>query len=309
MLIIPFMSCSARYPVYILIISAFFEKFQGTLLFLIYLTGILLAALFALLLKKTLFNRKEMPFVMELPPYRMPTLRAILKHTWFKGSLYLKKMGGIILVASLIIWALGYFPRNPEIIHKYDTRKALAEASLKAEFEALDFQDMESRVIAEYAIEDSLARIEHKKNNELQKESFIGKLGHIVEPVIQPLGFDWKIGISLVAGLTAKEVVVSTMGVLYQTDPDSESVSSLSQKLKQEKYESGEEAGKPVYRPLVALSLIIFVLIYFPCVAVIAAVKRESGGWKNALFLAVYTTAAAWLLSFLVYNVGSMLGY
>jgi len=257
MLIIPFMSCSARYPVYVLLISAFFDRFQGTILFGLYLIGIMLASLMALLLKKTLFKAKEIPFVMELPPYRMPTLKAVTRHTWFKGEQYLRKMGTIILVASVIIWALGYFPMNP---------------------------DREERL----------------------ENSIIGRIGHFIEPVIEPLGYDWRMGVSLIAGSAAKEVVVSTMGVLYHTDTE-EDVTGLINKLRAQIYTSGPKAGEPVFTPLVAFSFMIFILIYFPCIAVIAAIKKESGNWKWAAFLAVYTTALAWLAAFAVYQVGSLL--
>ncbi|MFO7613386.1 MAG: ferrous iron transporter B, partial [Bacteroidales bacterium] len=258
MLIIPFMSCSARYPVYVLLISAFFDRFQGTILFGLYLIGILLASLMALLMKKTLFKAKEIPFVMELPPYRMPTLKAVTRHTWFKGEQYLRKMGTIILVASVIIWALGYFPMNP---------------------------DREERL----------------------ENSIIGRIGHFIEPVIEPLGYDWRMGVSLIAGSAAKEVVVSTMGVLYHTDAE-EDVTGLTHKLRAQVYTSGPKAGKPVFTPLVAFSFMIFILIYFPCIAVIAAIKKESGNWKWAAFLAIYTTALAWLAAFAVFQVGSLVG-
>jgi ferrous iron transport protein B len=280
MLIIPFMSCSARYPVYVLIISAFFFSFKGTILFLLYLTGIGLAALVAFLLKKTLFKAREIPFVMELPPYRMPTLKAILKHTWFKGAQYLKKMGTIILVASIIIWALGYFPRNND-------RKEYYQAMIsKAENEPVAHGWKMSMI------------------REQQEQSFIGRIGRFIEPAIRPLGFDWRMGVSLVAGSAAKEVVVSTMGVLYQSDDDA-GVSGLISKLQTQVHTAGPNEGKPVYTPLVAFAFMIFILIYFPCIAVVAAIKKESGKWKWPAFLALYTTVLAWVAAFAVYQVGS----
>ncbi len=259
MMITPLMSCSARYPVYVLIISAFFTKYQGSILFAIYMLGIVLAALVAILLKKTLFRAEEMPFIMELPPYRIPTAKNIFSHTWHKGAQYLRKMGGIILIASLIIWALGYFPRNTQ-----DSDKTQLE------------------------------------------QSFIGHIGQFVEPVMQPLGFDWKMSISLIAGGAAKEIVVSTMGVLYEAGGGEEG-SDLISKLQDQKYNSGPRKGEKVFSPLVALSFMIFVLIYFPCVAVIAAIKKESGKWKWALFVVVYTTILAWLASFAVFQLGSLI--
>jgi ferrous iron transport protein B len=282
MLIIPFMSCSARYPVYVLLISAFFVSFKGTILFALYLIGISLAALMAFIMKKTLFKAKEFPFVMELPPYRMPTIKAILKHTWFKGVQYLKKMGTIILVASIIIWALGYFPRNKE-------RNAYYMAQINSTQDENQVHSLKTAMISEQ-----------------QEQSYIGKLGRFIEPVIQPLGFDWRMGVSLVAGSAAKEVVISTMGVLYQTD-DSEGVTGLASKLKSQVYTSGPRKGEAVYSQLVAFSFMIFILIYFPCIAVIAALKKESGKWKWPAFVAIYTTALAWLASFAVYQLGSLL--
>lgn len=259
MLIIPFMSCSARYPVYILLISAFFMSFRGAILFSLYLIGIFLAIMVALIFKKTLFRAQEVPFVMELPPYRVPTVKSVLKHTWFKGVHYLRKMGTIILVASIVIWALGYFPRNP-----------------------------------------SLTPQQH------QEQSYIGRLGKFVEPVIEPLGFDWRMGVSLIAGSAAKEVVVSTMGVLYHADGEN-GVGNLVERVRSQEHQAGPLAGKPVYTPLVAFALMVFILIYFPCIAVIAAVRKESGRWKWSAFLALYTTTIAWLMAFLVYQAGSIL--
>ncbi|MCU0370835.1 MAG: ferrous iron transport protein B [Bacteroidales bacterium] len=281
MLIIPFMSCSARYPVYVLLISAFFVSFKGTILFLLYLIGITLAALVAFLMKRTLLKAKEIPFVMELPPYRMPTVKAILKHTWFKGVQYLKKMGTVILVASMIIWALGYFPRN-------HARNAFYRAQIENTTD-----------------EDQVRHFTTAMINEQQEQSYIGRMGKFIEPAIRPLGFDWRMGVSLVAGSAAKEVVVSTMGVLYQNE-DSEGVTGLASRLKAQVHSSGPRAGEPVYSQLVAFAFMVFILIYFPCIAVIAAIRKESGRWKWPAFLAVYTTALAWLASFAIYQVGNL---
>jgi ferrous iron transport protein B len=282
MLIIPFMSCSARYPVYILLISAFFLHYQGTILFALYLAGILMAGIVAFLLKKTLFKATEIPFVMELPPYRMPTTKAIFRHTWFKGAQYLKKMGTVILVASMLIWALGYFPRNSARTEWYKEQIATAPGEKQVH-------------------ELKLAMI-----SEQQEQSYIGRIGKFIEPVIRPLGFDWRMGVSLVAGSAAKEVVISTMGVLYQTDGPS-GATGLIEKLPAQVYTTGPKAGQPVYSPLVAFSFMIFILIYFPCIAVVAALKKESGKWKWPAFTAVYTTILAWMAAFLVYQIGSLL--
>ena len=268
MLIIPFMSCSARLPVYILLISAFFTHHHGLILTSIYAVGILLGVFTALVLNKTSFRKKDVPFVMELPPYRMPTLRNSIVHMWSKSVQYLKKMGTVILVASIVVWALGYFPRE------------INEAT------------------RQQGNEPPTSQLEN---------SYIGKLGHFIEPVIRPLGFDWKIGVSLLSGLAAKEIVVSTMGVLYHSDAvDGENSVSLQTRLQEQEFTSGPRIGQKVFTPLVAYSLMLFILIYFPCVAAIIAIKKESN-WKWAAFSVFYSTALAWVVAFLVYQVGSIL--
>jgi ferrous iron transport protein B len=307
MMIIPFMSCSARYPVYILIISAFFDSFRGTLLFLIYLIGIGFAAALAIIFRKTLFKKEEMPFVMELPPYRIPTSKAIFRHTWFKGLQYLKKMGTVILAASAIIWAMGYFPLNKQF-------DAHAEEQITALYSSHEL--FLSQATLNQNQLDSLTSLVDQKAEVLRLEamnkklehSIIGKIGHLMLPVVEPLGFDWKMGISLLAGAAAKEIVISTMGVLHQSGTDAEPTDSLVNKIRSQRYDSGPKAGQPVMTPLVALSFIIFVLIYFPCIAVFAAIKKESGQWRWATFTAVYTTVLAWMSSFIIFQVGSLFG-
>jgi ferrous iron transport protein B len=303
MLIIPFMSCSARYPVYILLISAFFVSFKGAILFSLYLIGILLAVGMAFIFKKTLFKAKEVPFVMELPPYRMPTVRSVMKHTWFKGAQYLRKMGTIILLASMVIWALGYFPRSNEKRAYYESVIAQFENDYATRISlAADVTpDVSKQLILE---RDSLVHnIRITMKQEHQEQSLIGRLGKLIEPVITPLGFDWRMGVSLLAGSAAKEVVVSTMGVLYHTDTE-EGLGSLAENLRGQVHVSGPLAGQPVYTPLVAFALMVFILIYFPCIAVIAAIRKESGRWKWSAFTAVYTTVIAWLMAFIVYQGG-----
>lgn len=246
MLVNPLMSCSARLPIYLLLVGAFFPHNASLVLLIIYATGILLAVLLARLFSKFLIKGDDTPFVMELPPYRMPTAKSIFRHTWEKGVQYLKKMGGVIMIASILIWFLGYYPRH----NGYQT-------------------------VAEQ-----------------QENSYIGQLGRAVEPAIAPLGFDWKLGIGLISGVGAKELVVSTLGVLYTNDPDA-SEASLAERI-------------PI-TPLVAFCYMLFALIYFPCVATLAAIKQESGSWKWALFTACYTTALAWLVAFTVYQIGGLL--
>ena len=307
MLINPFMSCSARLPVYVLLIGAFFPEHPGTMLFLIYSIGIFMAGIMAWIFKKTLLKAKEFPFVMELPPYRIPAYTTILKHMWFKAEMYLKKMAGIIMIASLIMWALGYFPREIEYSKDYDaiSQQIAHEYDQEIDVVAADEEiELQEHLEEQKALAlDSLAV---NKAAEQQAKSYIGQLGHFIEPVIRPLGFDWKMGVSLIAGMSAKEIIVSTMGVLYQSDPSVDGNAPLMQKLQQAEYDSGPKIGQKIYSPLVAFSYIIFVLFYFPCVATIAAIRRESGEWKWALFTIVYTTSLAWVASFLVYQIGSL---
>ena len=277
MLIIPFMSCSARLPVYIVLISAFFKNYPAMVLMGLYLLGIMIAIVMAKILNRTLFRRKETPFVMELPPYRMPVLRNTLLHMWDKASQYFKKIGGTILVAVVIIWALEYFPRNAE-------NQAHAQSAIV-----------------------STAAIEMQGQSQIEN-SYLGTLGRAIEPVIRPLGFDWRMGICLIAGIPAKEIVVSTMGVLYETGKDTEkNTALLSEVLKAEVYHSGPKAGEKVFNQAVALSFLVFVLLYFPCIAVIATIKRESGSWKWALFTVIYTTVFAWVISFITYNIALLI--
>jgi ferrous iron transport protein B len=307
MLIIPFMSCSARYPVYILILSAFFEDDRGTLLFAIYLFGIILAGLVAWILKKTMFKVNTIPFVMELPPYRVPPLQSVLKQTWFKGEQYLRKMGTTILIASIIIWVLGYFPRGEKIEADYNAKMEAVSASYNNKVSSADMDLNLSRITG--LRDKELDSLNKEKQLSKQEYSMIGRIGKFIEPAIAPLGFDWRMGVSLVAGSAAKEVVISTMSVLFQADPNEESSQGLVRRLQTAVYSSGPKRGMPVFTPLIALSFMLFILIYFPCIAVVVAIKNESGKWKWPLFLAIYTTIMAWGVSFMVFQVGTLLGY
>ncbi len=292
MLIIPFMSCSARLPVYILLISAFFPHNQGLILLSIYAIGVLLAALMAVLFKKLFFKKDDVPFVMELPPYRIPTLRNIGIHTWNKSVQYLTKMGTVILVASVLIWALGYFPRNVEYTKDYEQEMELVvqNTSLSDEAKAQQIEDLEI-----------------SQASEQMEKSYIGRLGHFIAPAIEPLGYDWKIGVSILTGIAAKEIVVSSMGVLYQSDLEADETSTnLQTKLQEQTFTSGSKIGQKVFTPLVAYSFMLFVLIYFPCIVALSAIRREAGT-KWAVFTAIYTTALAWLVAFGVYQIGGLL--
>ncbi len=291
MLITPFMSCSARLPVYVLLISAFFPHNQGLILLSIYIIGVLLAVVVALILKKTFFAKQEVPFVMELPPYRMPTLRNTSLHMWNKGVQYINKMGTVILFASILIWALGYYPRNVHFSKDYDQMQIAIQTDSTLIDSTRDAQ---------------LTMIMLEKEAERQEKSYIGQMGHLIVPVIEPLGYDWKIGVSIITGLAAKEIVISTMGVLYQADMNAdENSANLKTKLQEQKFTSGDHKGKNVFNPVVAYSLMLFVLIYFPCVAVIAAIKKESN-WKWAVFTMVYTTVLAWIVAFAAVQIGNL---
>lgn len=281
-LINPLMSCSARLPVYVLLAGAFFPNHAGLVLFSLYLTGILLAVIMARLFRKFLFGGEDLPFVMELPPYRKPTIRSIIIHMWEKAKQYLKKMGGVILVASVIIWFLGYFPRHTK------NTPAFEESIAKIEQTVVDPTQQTEQI----------AEVERLQAIDQQENSYIGKLGKAVQPVLSPMGFDWKMSVSLLTGMAAKEVVVSTMGVLYTGDSEDEA--GLSERLLTEK----DADGNLVISSLVALSFLFFVLIYFPCVATVVAVIKESGSWKWGAFLVFYTCVLAWIVSFLVHFIG-----
>ena len=284
MLVNPLMSCSARLPVYVLLAGAFFPNNASFILLSLYVCGILLAVVMARLFKRFLFKEEDVPFVMELPPYRMPTAKSIMIHMWEKAKQYLHKMGGVILVASIIIWFLGYFPRHSEMGDAFD--KQIAE---------VENAELDSKEKTE-----TIAELERLKNMEHQKNSYIGTIGQTIQPVLHPLGFDWKMSVSLLTGMAAKEVVVSTLSVLYTGDEEDSQV--LSERIKQDL----DKEGNPVFTPLIALSLMLFVLIYFPCIATISAIVNESGSWKWGIFVIVYTCVLAWIVSFVVYQTGSL---
>jgi ferrous iron transport protein B len=305
MLVNPFMSCSARLPVYILVIGAVFPSHQGSILFGLYALGIVLAIGFSMLFKTVLVKTDNIPFVMELPPYRIPTLRASIMHMWFRSVQYLKKMGGVILLASIIIWALGHYPENVEYSQDYSAVISSIETGYQAKIQQEDNLEKQEILMADLILKtDSIQKI---MKEEHQEKSFIGLIGKKIEPLMQPLGFDWKMSISVLTGVAAKEVVISTMAVLYQADDDADEHSfSLMNNLNKQEYTSGPMKGQKVFTSLSAISFLIFILIYFPCVAVIAAIKNESGKLKWALFTIFYTTALAWLMSFAVYQIGSI---
>ncbi len=291
MLIIPFMSCSARLPVYVLIISAFFKKYQPLYLIGIYFTGIVFAFLTAQILNKTVFRNKETPFVMELPTYRLPTLRNVIYHMWDKTQHYLRKIGTIILIGVVIIWAMEYFPRETKNTNELNKQLEVVQ---------------NNNFLTETEKTEQLSDIQSTIESTRLENSYLGQLGKIIEPVMRPLGFDWKMSIALIAGLPAKEIIISTMGVLYQSENGDASV-NLQNKLQNEKFDSGVKSGKTVFTTPTALAFLIFILIYFPCIGVVAAIKNESGSWKWAAFAIIYTTVLAWIAAFLVQTIGNLI--
>lgn len=258
-LILPMMSCSARLPIYIMITGTFFAvQYQSLIMISLYAIGILMAVIMSRIFSRWLVKGEDIPFVMELPPYRFPTVKATFRHTWEKGKQYLKKMGGIILVASIIVWALGYFP--------HDDRLGIQQQ---------------------------------------QEQSYIGHIGKAIEPVFRLQGFNWKLDVGLIAGVGAKEIVASTLGVLYCGD---DSVADNADDDNTNKYSAlSYKMMADGITPLTAFCYLLFVLIYFPCIATIAAIKNESGSWRWALFAAMYTTILAWAVSAAVYQIGSLM--
>ena len=259
MMILPFMSCSARLPIYIMIAGTFFSLHcRSWVMLSLYVIGIVVAVIVSKIFSSLVIKGEDTPFVMELPPYRWPTGKAIMRHTWEKGKEYLKKMGGIILVASIIVWALGYFPHNEEL-----------------------------------------------SREQQQEQSYIGRMGKAIEPVFMPQGFNWKLDVSLICGVGAKEIVASSIGVLYSGDDSFGEDDDFSEDT--EKYTHLRQAMmKEGITPLASYAYLIFILLYFPCIATIVAIKNETGSWRWAGFAAFYTSAVAWIVSALVYQIGSL---
>jgi ferrous iron transport protein B len=299
MLVIPFMSCSARLPVYVLFISAFFPVYKGSILFGMYLLGVSAAFITATVFSKTIFRKKESPFVMELPPYRMPTLKAVVRHMWFKTSFFLKKMATLILFAALVIWALGYFPRNHKIKEDY----RLKTGQTRQHYDQLISQtsDGQQKISLTTEEETKINELDLMKEGANLEQSYISRVGKFIEPAFAPLGFDWKMTVSVLTGVLAKEVVVSSMGVLYQTDNAADETSvSLIYKLKQQKLSQ----NIPVY---VYFGFLVFILLYFPCIGTLAAIGKETGNKNWYLFETFYTTFLAWIAAFVIHSFGNFL--
>lgn len=290
-LMTPFMSCSARLPVYIVLAGSFFAEKAGTVIFGLYFTGIIIAILSGRFLRAVLFKGEEAPFIMELPPYRMPMLKSLLIHMWDRSKMFLKKMGGVILIGSIIIWALSSFPRSISYSVDYDKKiNALNSDYSQMIASAADQEAEELNRQLSLELED----IENRKEQERVSNSYIGRIGKGLEPIFKPIGIGWQASVALVTGFVAKEVVVSTMGVLYGVG------TSEGEALEKALKKSGMTA-------LSALSMMIFVLLYVPCFATVLAIYRETSA-KWAGFNLIYTTMVAWGMSFLVYRTGMMLG-
>ena len=363
-LITPFMSCSARLPVYTLFAAAFFPpEWAGTVVFSVYALGIVFGIVFAKIFRKYLFAGEAEPFVMELPPYHLPTLKATLTHMFERGIMYLKKAGTFILAASILVWFITTYPMDVEYSKDYDAlhdqvaqtyemkdaetlahfgittdeqkdqvneivdnmKSTVADATTQAEnageaapeIEVEDdseapelFNDIKDEnkdlFPAAWAMYKNSANLD-AENDKLDKEqaaekieqSYAASFGKAINPVLEPLGFDWKMGVSLVAGLAAKEVVVSTLGTIYAVGGDTDHPQALTDYLQND----------PHFTPLIALTLMLFILIYPPCIAALAVIKRETGSWKWMLFMFFYENAFAWIACFIFYNIGRALGF
>lgn len=258
------MSCSARLPVYVLLVGTFFSAYAALVFMGLYLLGIVAAVLTARLIRRFYFKKDETPFVMELPPYRVPTLKALMRHMWGKGQQYLRKMGGIILFASIIVWALNYFPLND----KRDSAPIPAPETF--DDSAIDFDN----------------------------DSYLQMIGKAITPALEPIGFHWRATVAAIAGVPAKEIVVSTLGVLYANDDTIEEA-----KLGERLSAPSPVTGRPDFTAPSALAFMVFILLYCPCMATLTAISRECGSWKYGLFTVVYNTALAWVFAFITYRI------
>lgn len=265
-LINPFMSCSARLPIYVLLVGTFFKSHPALMFMALYFTGILVAVVTARLLRRFWFKTDETPFVMELPPYRLPTLKSSLRHMWGKGEQYLKKMGGIILVGSIVVWALNYFPHH---------------------------NDMETTAMEENVMDDDSLNP--------GTDSYLGMIGKAINPVMAPLGFHWRGTVAALAGVPAKEIVVSTLGVLYTGDEE-----ASDHKLSDRITAPSPSTGVPDFTPASALAYMVFILLYCPCIATVVAISKETGDWRYGAFAVVYNTMVAWIAAFIVYQVAML---
>ena len=293
-LITPFMSCSAKLPVYIIFAGTFFGTKAGTVIFSIYLTGIILSIITGRLFRSTLLRGADAPFVMELPPYRVPMIKSLLIHMWDRSKIFLKKMGGVILAGSVIVWTLSAFPRNITYSSNYDAEINRIKVSSGAEISSASESN---KKLLEKKRDDAVAELIRNKQAEKAEKSFMGRIGKALAPVFAPIGIDWRGSVALLTGFVAKEIVVSTMGILYVADEEEDS-----EALKSALLSSG-------LTPISALAMMVFVLLYLPCLATIATIRRETGSFKWMIFSVAYSTLLAWVVAFCVYQGGKLVGF
>lgn len=312
-LLIPLMSCSARLPVYVLIISVFFPDNPSLILVLVYSIGILFAGLFSILFRRIFFKKQDAPFVMELPPYRIPNFRTIISFTWFRASQYLKKMATVILLASIIIWFLGSFPRNVNFTQDYE--KLFTYNIQKYNSLINSTNNTDSIALLEHEKFMHLDLLVNKMQAEIHSSSYIGMLGRLIEPLMKPLNFDWRISIALLMGFPAKEIIVSTMGILfqqYEVDRNNPNLlnfrqKSLSLEEKIKNAVSFDKPTEPLFNKINAFALLLFVLFYFPCTASILAIHKETQKIFYTLFSVIYTTTFSWIIAFVFTTVATLL--
>ena len=294
-LVTPFMSCSARLPVMVLFAGAFFPDYAPLVLILLYLLGIATAIITARLLRVTKFKNDETPFVMELPPYRWPTLRATIRHMWEKCAQYLKKIGTVILLSTVVIWFLSYYPRPEESTENRVQRTEYREQRTENREQSTEYR-VQRTEYREQSTEDREQSRENRAKSEdpgINENSFIAMIGHAVEPILAPLGQNWHSSIALITSIPAKELVVSTLGVLYCSDSE--------EGIEEDLRASGD------FTPRSAAAFLVFILLFFPCIATITTIANETGSRKWALFSIVYNTAVAWIAGFLVYTIGGLI--
>ncbi len=301
-LIIPFMSCSARLPIYAVFIGAFFSAHGGTVLFSLYLIGIITAIFMAKVLGRYVLPGEPLPLLLELPPYRMPHLTGVLIHTWNRGKIYFKKAGTIILAGCILVWLMSNLPWNPEYSRDYSALIQEAQNRYRTVISTLAEKTPEyAAAIAEH---DQIIRdLEIQKASEKLRESYAGRIGRLAEPLIKQLGFDWKIGISLVGGIVGKEIFVGTLGTLYAVGGAENNPSSLREAIRKDTWPD----GRRIYTPLTAFALMVFCLLYIPCLAAIATIFQETHSLKWAIFAVCYTIGVAWIASFIIYQGGRLL--
>jgi ferrous iron transport protein B len=292
-LITPFMSCSARLPVYIILAGAFFGAKAGTVIFGIYLLGIILSIITGRLFRSTLLRGADAPFVMELPPYRIPMIKSLLIHMWDRSKMFLKKMGGYILAGSVVVWTLTAFPNNISYSKNYDLEIEQVKTYFQTELEAAQESD---KALLVQKLDVAVSKLITEKKAEKAEKSFMGRIGKVIAPIFSPIGIDWRASVALLTGFVAKEIVVSTMGILYAADERENS-----EALKNALLSSG-------MTPIAALAMMVFVLLYMPCIATLAAIRRETASLKWMIFSISYSTLLAWGMAFLVYQGGTMIG-